>query len=194
MLDDTRFGRVASAVIDIIWSGILWLLCSLPLVTIGASSSALYYAVSKSVRHERGNLTKAYFKGFKDNFKDATLIWLVYLLILIPSVLSKVLIIFYAVPFVLTVTWMFAYISRFSERTIDYIKHVFYLCMKNIGKSILLALILLAVVVIGYLLPALIPLIPGITCLAMSYVTEPVFIEITSNMEGDNNEDKWYNE
>ena len=42
-----------TALIDIVWLGLLWLVCSLPVLTLGAASTALYYAMVKSVRHDQ---------------------------------------------------------------------------------------------------------------------------------------------
>ena len=84
MKKESRLTAILSAVIDIIWAGLLWLVFSLPLFTIGASSTALYYAVVKSIRHDRGRVSSCFFQSFRSNFRQATLLWLLcvgYLLI-----------------------------------------------------------------------------------------------------------------
>lgn len=53
---------------------ILFILCSLPVITTGAAASALYYAVAKSVRRERGYPTKEFFRAFKRNLKNGTIL------------------------------------------------------------------------------------------------------------------------
>ncbi len=58
---------------------LLWIITSLPLITIGASTTALYYTVLKIVRNEEGYIAKDYFRSFKQNFKQATKIWLIML-------------------------------------------------------------------------------------------------------------------
>ena len=68
------------------------------------------------------------------------------------------------------------------------------LSVRNIGKSLLLALVLIVWLLISYLLPIVIPLLPGFAFLLFSFEIEPVFKEITLQMENDENEDKWYNE
>ena len=79
-MKQTRFHAVLSALIDMIWAGFLWLLCSLPVLTIGASSTALYYVTVKCVRHERGSLTRSFFRCFRENFRQATLLLLLLVL------------------------------------------------------------------------------------------------------------------
>ena len=78
-MKDSKLSRALTWIIDIIFSGLLWCLFSLPVVTIGAASTALYYAAVKCIRHERGRLTQVFWKGFRDNFKCSTGIWLIYL-------------------------------------------------------------------------------------------------------------------
>ena len=61
------------------WINILWLICSLPIVTIGASTTALYYVTLKLVRDEEGNIVQQFFCAFRENFKKSTMIWLILL-------------------------------------------------------------------------------------------------------------------
>lgn len=60
-----------------VYLNILWLVCCLPVFTIGASTTALYYVSLKIVKNEEGNLTKAFFHSFRDNLKQGTQIWLI---------------------------------------------------------------------------------------------------------------------
>ena len=55
---------------DLIILNILWMITSIPIVTIGASTTALYYVTLKLVRDEDGYTIKSFFKSFRDNFKD----------------------------------------------------------------------------------------------------------------------------
>ena len=76
-MKESRLHQVLTAIIDILWLGLLWLLCSLPLVTLGAASTALYYSMVKCVRHERSRATREFFHAFRQNFRQATLLWLI---------------------------------------------------------------------------------------------------------------------
>lgn len=62
-----------------VYLNILWLICSIPIFTIGASTTALYYVTQKMVRNEEGSITKSFFQSFKQNFKQGTIIWLILL-------------------------------------------------------------------------------------------------------------------
>lgn len=60
---------------------VLWFFCSLPIVTMGASTTALFYVTLKVAKDEEGNVTKAFFRSFKQNFRKATIIWLILLVV-----------------------------------------------------------------------------------------------------------------
>lgn len=78
---DGWFSRFFGTLGDIIVN-ILFILCSIPIVTMGASMSAMYFTLLKKQRTgENGGVVKLFFKGFKDNFKQSTISWLLFLLI-----------------------------------------------------------------------------------------------------------------
>lgn len=73
-------GPVMQFITKIVYSvylNLLWLVCCLPVFTIGASTTALYYVSLKIVKNEEGNLTKAFFHSFRENLKQGTQIWLI---------------------------------------------------------------------------------------------------------------------
>ena len=58
---------------------ILWLICSLPIVTAGASTTALFYVTLKMAEDRDEGLTGMFFRAFRQNFKPATKLWLILL-------------------------------------------------------------------------------------------------------------------
>lgn len=64
---------------DLILLNILWLVCSIPIFTIGASTTAVYYVTLKLARNDDGYTIRSFFKSFKENFKQSTIIWLILL-------------------------------------------------------------------------------------------------------------------
>ncbi len=59
----------------------LTLLLCLPIVTAGASLTAMHYVLQKQVRGEEGDLIQQYFHAFKLNFKQATILWFIMLIV-----------------------------------------------------------------------------------------------------------------
>ena len=205
-MEKSRIGSAVSRLIDLIVAGLYWLICSLPVITLGAASTALYYAVVKCVRHERGRLTGVFFSAFRREFRQSTLTWLIYIGYTaviaadayaigaagLGGVLGILRWVFF-LPALLSLPWMFAYISRFSNNIKGSFKFVGWLTLKHLGKSVLLAAVLVAVGVIVYVTPLLLPLLPGAVCMLMSLIIEPVFREYTAEQGGENT-DAWYNE
>lgn len=73
---DGPVGRALSRLVDLLTVSILWILCCLPIVTAGASTTALYTMTLRMVRNEEGKLSTGFFRAFRENFKNATLIYL----------------------------------------------------------------------------------------------------------------------
>ena len=64
-------------VADLCILNIICLVCCIPIVTAGASITAMYYVTLKMVRNEEAYIVRSFFKSFKDNFKQATIINLI---------------------------------------------------------------------------------------------------------------------
>lgn len=67
---------------DIMWLNILTMLCCIPVVTAGAALTSLHYMSLKIIRNEECYITRGFFKSFKENFKQSTLIWLLFMVVI----------------------------------------------------------------------------------------------------------------
>ena len=74
---DGPLWRALNFIADVMVLHVLWLVHSLPLVTIGASTTALYYAMMKRIRTNEGQVTANFRQSFKANFRQATILWLI---------------------------------------------------------------------------------------------------------------------
>ncbi|MBP3604802.1 MAG: YesL family protein [Lachnospiraceae bacterium] len=72
--------RFIGNIIDMFLLSIYWYLCCLPVITAGSGTTALFYVTLKLTSNQEGYTTASFFKSFKSNFKQATLIWLICLL------------------------------------------------------------------------------------------------------------------
>ncbi|MDD7402666.1 MAG: YesL family protein [Butyribacter sp.] len=70
-----------SKVFDILIVSILFLLCSIPVITIGPALCALYYTTRKIVTRREGYVVRTFFHSFRINFLQAFPIWLVLLVV-----------------------------------------------------------------------------------------------------------------
>lgn len=73
--------KALSMFCDWMYINILFIICSIPIFTIGASLTAMYSIVFKKLRKEDPPIAKTFFKEFKANFKKSTIFWIPFLLI-----------------------------------------------------------------------------------------------------------------
>ncbi|MFS6555220.1 DUF624 domain-containing protein, partial [Parabacteroides distasonis] len=66
-----------SRVADLMILNIVFLITCIPIVTIGAAWTSLYYVALKMVRNEESYIVRSYFKSFKENVKQSTIMWLI---------------------------------------------------------------------------------------------------------------------
>ena len=84
---DSKFYEVVSRIADLVVLNLLFVLCSLPIITIGASTTALYGVTKKMAENREGYIFRNYFRLFKENFKQSTIMWIILLLFaLIPTI------------------------------------------------------------------------------------------------------------
>ena len=199
--------EAATRVIDLLWAGILWILLCLPVITAGASCCAFYYTVVKCIRHERGRTTKSFFSSFASNFRQATACQLCILLYIALGAAnaftlgqmqgstrpSAAVAIIFTVPALVLIPWLFPLISRIALRFTQVWKTAVYLSIRHIGKTFACVLLIALAASIAFLVPYLLPILPGPVCLIMSFLVEPGLKELTDNID-DTNDDKWYNE
>lgn len=189
---ENGFMSTISSIADSLILGVLWVFCSLPIFTIGASSAAFYYAYNKCVRQKTDYVLRTFFAGFKSNFKQATQIWLIvlaislvlaadwYLLRLIENAASLVpvirtLLIAAMAAVIIWALYLFPYLSRFENTNRNILKNCALIAVANILQSILL-LIVFAITAIAFLsLPMLNLLIPALYMFCANRIQEKVF-------------------
>ena len=127
---------------DLMWLNILALICCIPIVTAGASFTALHYVALKIVRNEESYITRGFLKSFKENFKQATAIWLILLLAMLLlagdfyiifysgmefNVVIKVIIMAAIVLVAFVATFVFPLLAKFDNTVKQTIKNAFFM-------------------------------------------------------------------
>ena len=74
---DSSFGQLLLKLCYACYLNLLWFICCIPIFTIGASTTALYYTTLKIVREEDRSLTRMFFRSFRENFRQSTVLWLI---------------------------------------------------------------------------------------------------------------------
>lgn len=144
--EETPVTRLLSRFMDLILLNVFWLICSIPIVTIGASTAALYDMTMRLALHEEINILTDFFKSFVHHLKKGTLL---YLLALAAGVFLaadfwsaiqwdipfkfafQVLILSVGYFYVATVSHAIPALAYFDEPVFQTIKHSFVLAMRN---------------------------------------------------------------
>lgn len=152
---DSGFSKFMNRVADLFILNILWIFCSIPIITIGATTTALYSVNLKFIDNEEENLIKTFFKSFKENFKKSTIIWLIILLL---SIILGVNLVFwlkcglslsyFALPFIffslfiflLVIPYIFIILTKTKCSILNIFKYCFIISLKNLPYSILIVL------------------------------------------------------
>ncbi len=168
---DSPVMRFLSRMADLIWLNILTLICCLPIITAGASLTAMHYVLLKMVRNEEGYITKSFFNSFKINFRQATLIWLMMLVLIFIFVGDVYIMLQGNFPLVMTIlvgivifmaligmTMVFPVLSRFDNTIKNTLRNSFLMGVANFPKVILMMLMYAVPLLIAYI--ALIQMTP----------------------------------
>lgn len=173
--------QALTKVADLMILNFLTILCCLPIVTAGSAITALHYQVIKMVRNEESYVVKGYFKAFKENLKQATIVWLL-LLVMVAFIVFDYLIIAYseeggiaywysvvigvfAIFIAFTATMVFPVMAKFSNTTIRTIKNAMAISVLKFPRTILM-LIMYAIPVLIFLY--VFPLIPLVLMFGLS--------------------------
>lgn len=157
--------RGMSKVINTIYLGILWFICSIPIITIGVSTIAMYEVVLKVLKEEEGNITSCFFKAFRSNFKQGLLVWLIVLLVsvvllfnifyygLIDGARHKVMLIGFAVIFAVALaifSYLFPVMARTENSIRGHFRIAFILAVRNPMWSLLMVFDFLLALLVTY--------------------------------------------
>ena len=178
-------------IIDVAWLSILWLLFCIPIVTIGASSSALYYTVVKVIKNERSYIFREFWSGFKSCFKQSTAVWLIYLAAVALMIAdSNVLgtmdgqafrIIqnsFWVLIVLLTAFLLYAlaYVARFKAPLKTILRNSVLFAIVHFPQTILVMLVFALGVLLIYFTGIALILVPGYGAYLISSLLEKVFV------------------
>lgn len=195
---DSKFTHIFSKVIDAVLLGMLWLICSLPVFTLGAASSAFYYAFQKSIRQGNGYSTREFFHGFKANFKQATVLWLILLalcLVLLMDLyiltggvldigqLAPLLTVTSVLIFAIVIMWgvcAFPYIARFENDIRGMIKNSLIITLANLHWALLLLVLLIGCAVLFFVFPVMALFMPTLYMLPLNWILERIFRKFMS--------------
>ena len=183
---------------DLIILNVITFICCIPIVTAGAAFTALHYVCLKMVRGEECYIVKDYFKSFRANFKQATVIWLILLVAL--GVFVCDLVVMYVAeiqfPFIvralvlllgILVMSVFMFVfplqSKFENPVKQTIKNAFKASMLQFHKTIVMIAMIFIPPVLILLYGNLIPIVI-MTCISVpAYVSALMYNKFFAKIE-----------
>lgn len=167
--EDSVFIQMISRISDIVILNIVFLITCIPIVTIGAAWTALNYTAMNAVQNDDGYIAKRYWKAFKENFKQSTVVWLI--MLLVGFVLSVdvyfwvnywkaeqlpyvpvliILSIFMLFVYLMILMWVFPIMAKFKNTTGKYIWNALALAINHFPWTIVMMIVAAAVVFLCY--------------------------------------------
>lgn len=153
---NNKFFGFMSKVADLCILNIICVVCCIPVITAGASITAMYYVTLKMVRNEEAYIIRSFFKSFKQNFKQATIINLIMLLIglvlYVDLNVSKAMqggagqifqIIFMAFVLIYFILFLYVYpvLARFYNTIKNTIKNALFMAIRHLPYTVVMVLI-----------------------------------------------------
>lgn len=175
-----------------VWTSVLFIVTCLPVFTIGASVSALYYTSRKVLKDDLSYATKAYFHSFKTCFKQSTLFFLpvgaAAFLFWREAKMMKAFAtagqsvgnlypLFYILmaALVLYLMWGLVILARFQNTLRSTARNALLMMIRNPGTTVICGLLAVFGAIVVYLIPILIILMPSIIMWLVCYFVEKVF-------------------
>ncbi|MCI7790134.1 MAG: YesL family protein, partial [Lachnospiraceae bacterium] len=153
---DSPFYRFISKFFDIIKLNFMWMLFSLPIVTMGASTVAAMSVALKMVDDEEGYICKSFIKAWKENWKQGTVLWLLSIVAFYAVYLDfqlfeavegnpiMFLIIGMVSCFIVILCLIYAYplMARYENTLVRTIQNSYRIARKYFGRTVMLAFVL----------------------------------------------------
>ena len=193
----TPFMNFMSRLADIVVLGIVVAICCIPVVTVGAAFSALYYVTLKMVRGKvesnLGQIMSLYFKGFKDNFWKATALWAIIaaaasILIIDFNLLNQlemnnegavwIVLIIISVLAAMIASYLLPLQAQFENPVGRTVKNAFILSIMNLPRSLYILFIKLCPLLVAFFYPEAMYIL-AIFCIAgLPYLETEIFVKV----------------
>lgn len=152
---DSKFSLIMGRVFDLLILNLIFIFTSIPIITIGANYTALYYVTLKMAKNEESYILKSYWKSWRQNFRQATCIWLIFLLIGVFLVMDIFLVnhmtgaavylkyIFFVMLFLwgMVLTYVFPVLSRFDNTVKQTIRNSLLMSIRHLPWTVLMLII-----------------------------------------------------
>lgn len=171
---DSPILRVLGTLADMCLLNIMTLIGCLPIITAGASITAMHYVMLKMVRNEEGYIWKDFWKSFKENFWQGTAIWSILLIFvafflidcyifkgLVENISMPLLAVAGAFALFLYMIYLYAFplLSHFHNTVFGTIKNAFFIGVMTFPQTVLMMIVSAVPLVLLYQYTQIFPLV-----------------------------------
>ena len=166
--------QILNKVADLMILNILTVFCCIPIITAGASMTAMHYVALKMARNEECYIARDFFKSFKLNFRQGTAIWLIELFIILiltgdflimsrteMSFGNVIKVILTVIAFLALFTFMFVFpvLAKFENSVMRTIKNAFFIGVLQFPKTIAMMVLAVLPLVLFLFFPQITPIV-----------------------------------
>ena len=163
---DNKFFRFMGKLADLCILNVPCILCCIPVVTAGASITAMFYVTMKMVRNEEAYIARSFFKSFKENFRQATVINIIMLVIAgvlyvdfrvvksMPGTASTVfqyLFLIFAILYVMLFTYIYPVLAKFYNSIKNTFRNAILMSVRHLPYTVLMILVSICPVLVFYI-------------------------------------------
>lgn len=167
---DSKFTHYINKFSDLVTLNLWFVLTSIPVFTIGSSATAMHYVLLRIYRDElEYSVTRNYFQAFKQNFRQATVIWIIYvtfaallfadLFFMTNPGFLRILIIIASILLLLSLSWVFVLQSRYSNPVYATIRNAVVFSIMHPIDTVLMCAVMLLPILLIVSKPSTIPII-----------------------------------
>lgn len=181
---DSPFYRFMQRLWDVCKLNLIWLICSLPVITLGCSTIAAFSVTLRMTEDKEGDVLRDFFKAFKANWKQGIPMSIIMLICPLSvwydfqiynaveenSLIFLIIGMITAYLFFFSLIYVFPLLARYENSIINSLRNSYRLGLKYIGRTILLALVLVFEFVVWFWNP---------TTLFVGFLIGPICIMFT---------------
>jgi len=197
---DGPFSKAGNFAADTLIVSMMWIVFSIPVITIGASTSAAYYVCTRRLSNREGYITSDFWHAFKMNFFKATKIWLIVFVCIallmfnflhmdafgnMQNIVWPLQIFAFAQIFFVSI-YLFAITARFDMGFLQTIKTSFFMANRHLLTSIICTIVFILLILGSfYTFHMILIFAPGIYAMFSSHMIMKIFRKYRPEMDKD---------
>jgi len=197
---DGPFNKYGGMMADTMILSFLWIICSIPIITIGAANSAMFYVTTRRIAEREGYIVRDFFHAFRVNFVRSTQLWLVSLVIIFTTLfnilnmgaLGNMSVVLFPLQILILIqlsfisVFMYPVTARFDMGFKQTIKSCFYMANRHLLTSFMCVILAVGLTFASlWYIPILVIFVPGVYAMLASHLVMRMLKKYRPEMDKD---------